>query len=140
MSRRNETNITVQGVVQGVGFRPFVYGLASRLGLSGTVRNDATGVAIDVEGEPASLQAFLHALIAEAPPLARIEWVAAEGSRSDITPPSRSSRARPKTRRTSSFPLMSPPAPNASRSCSTLVIDATITPFSIAPTAVPALR
>ena len=55
-----------------------MYSLASRLGLSGTVRNDATGVAIDVEGEPASLQDFLHALIAEAPPLARIEWVAAE--------------------------------------------------------------
>ncbi len=75
---RDRRKITVQGVVQGVGFRPFVYGLASRLGLGGTVRNDTTGVVIDVEGEPASLETFLQALVAEAPPLAVIERVAAE--------------------------------------------------------------
>ncbi len=75
---RDRRRITVQGVVQGVGFRPFVYGLASRLGLGGTVRNDTTGVVIDVEGEPATLDAFLHALVSEAPPLAVIERVAAE--------------------------------------------------------------
>jgi hydrogenase maturation protein HypF len=76
---RDRRKITVQGVVQGVGFRPFVYRLASRLGLGGTVRNDTTGVVIDVEGEAASLETFLQALVAEAPPLARVERVAAEG-------------------------------------------------------------
>jgi len=78
MQMRDRRKITVQGVVQGVGFRPFVYRLASRLGLGGTVRNDTTGVVIDVEGEPASLDTFLQALVAEAPPLAVIERVAAE--------------------------------------------------------------
>lgn len=75
---RDRREITDQGVVQGVGFRPFVHSLASRLGLSGTVRNVATGVAIDVEGELTRLQDFIHALITEAPPLAHIVWVAAE--------------------------------------------------------------
>jgi hydrogenase maturation protein HypF len=75
---RDRRKITVQGIVQGVGFRPFVYGLASRLGLDGTVRNETTGVVIDVEGEPTCLENFLQALIAEAPPLARIERVSAE--------------------------------------------------------------
>ena len=76
---RDRRKITVQGVVQGVGFRPFVYRLASRLGLDGTVRNDRTGVVIDVEGEAASLEIFLRALVAEAPPLAHITRVATEG-------------------------------------------------------------
>ncbi|MER3423131.1 MAG: hypothetical protein C4293_07775, partial [Nitrospiraceae bacterium] len=47
--------VTVQGVVQGVGFRPFVYGLACRLGLRGVVHNSTLGVIIDVEGDPPSL-------------------------------------------------------------------------------------
>jgi hydrogenase maturation protein HypF len=75
---RDRRKITVQGIVQGVGFRPFVYGLASRLGLGGTVRNNTTGVVIEVEGEPACLDNFLRALVAEAPPLARIERICAE--------------------------------------------------------------
>jgi hydrogenase maturation protein HypF len=75
---REHRKITVQGIVQGVGFRPFVYGLASRLSLDGTVRNDTTGVVIDVEGDPTGVEHFLRALIAEAPPLARIERVIAE--------------------------------------------------------------
>lgn len=50
--------VTVQGVVQGVGFRPFVYGLACRLGLRGVVHNSTLGVIIDVEGDPPSLLAF----------------------------------------------------------------------------------
>jgi hydrogenase maturation protein HypF len=75
---RDRRKITVQGIVQGVGFRPFVYGLASRLGLDGIVRNDTSGVVIDVEGEPACLDSFLRALGAEAPPLARIERIHAE--------------------------------------------------------------
>ncbi len=65
--------IRVRGTVQGVGFRPFVYRLAARHGLAGWVRNRSGDVAIEVEGPPAALAAFLAALRAEAPPLARIE-------------------------------------------------------------------
>jgi hydrogenase maturation protein HypF len=75
---RDRRKITVQGIVQGVGFRPFVYGLARRLGLDGIVRNETTGVMIDVEGDPTCLESFLRALVVEAPPLARIEGIYAE--------------------------------------------------------------
>jgi hydrogenase maturation protein HypF len=73
---RERRQITVQGVVQGVGFRPFVYRLAQRWRLDGSVRNDTTGVVIDVEGEAAGLESFLQALVSEPPPLAHIEHVA----------------------------------------------------------------
>jgi hydrogenase maturation protein HypF len=72
------TRFTVQGIVQGVGFRPFVYGLALRLGLVGFVLNDSSGVVIEVEGAPPALQAFEEALRKEAPPLARIDAVLVE--------------------------------------------------------------
>jgi hydrogenase maturation protein HypF len=65
----------VQGVVQGVGFRPFVYALATRLGLSGFVYNDSSGVCIEVEGAPLSLSDFRHALRHQTPPLAQIEHI-----------------------------------------------------------------
>lgn len=65
--------IVVRGIVQGVGFRPFVYGLATSLDLSGFVRNDSGGVTIEVEGIPSALHAFQQALLTEAPPLARID-------------------------------------------------------------------
>jgi hydrogenase maturation protein HypF len=61
----------VRGAVQGVGFRPLVYGLASQLGLSGFVRNDAEGVLIEVEG--AGADQFVHALRLAPPPLARVD-------------------------------------------------------------------
>lgn len=63
------------GVVQGVGFRPFVYALASRLGLSGWVHNDATGVTVEVEGQADDVAAFVLAVRNEAPPLAVVETV-----------------------------------------------------------------
>ncbi|MDQ5850750.1 MAG: acylphosphatase, partial [Chloroflexota bacterium] len=50
--------IIVQGIVQGVGFRPFVYGQALGLGLAGYVRNDSGGVTIEVEGEWAAIERF----------------------------------------------------------------------------------
>jgi hydrogenase maturation protein HypF len=67
----------VEGIVQGVGFRPFVYALAARLGLSGFVGNDVDGVFAEVEGEPAAVREFLLAVGRDAPPLARVERVTA---------------------------------------------------------------
>ncbi len=64
--------ISVRGVVQGVGFRPFVYRLAHDHGLAGWVLNHSGGVEIEVEGPSPALDAFVHDLVAQAPPLARI--------------------------------------------------------------------
>ena len=68
--------VRIRGAVQGVGFRPFVYGLARRYALAGFVANDAGGVVIEVEGS--NLNQFLAALDAEAPPLARVDAVETE--------------------------------------------------------------
>ncbi|HWQ11717.1 MAG TPA: carbamoyltransferase HypF [Roseiflexaceae bacterium] len=70
--------IAVQGIVQGVGFRPFVYGQALRCGLAGFVLNDSAGVTIEVEGAHEALAAFERALRAAAPPLARVDSIAVE--------------------------------------------------------------
>ena len=69
------TAVQVEGVVQGVGFRPFVYALATRLGLAGHVGNNAAGVFIEVEGAAPRVRDFLALLEREAPPLARIDAV-----------------------------------------------------------------
>ena len=68
-------HITVEGIVQGVGFRPFVYGLAVKNGLAGFVLNDTAGVTIELEGEPPALENFIAHLRDRPPPLARIENV-----------------------------------------------------------------
>ncbi|MBN1882619.1 MAG: carbamoyltransferase HypF [Deltaproteobacteria bacterium] len=65
----------VTGVVQGVGFRPFVFGLASRLGLGGFVRNEPRGVTLELEGDRMRIDSFLDALRNDPPPLARIEKI-----------------------------------------------------------------
>ncbi len=62
--------VRVRGVVQGVGFRPFVHALATRLALSGQVGNDAEGVLTDVQGTADAVEAFCRAVVEEAPPLA----------------------------------------------------------------------
>lgn len=59
--------IEIEGIVQGVGFRPFVYGLASRLHLHGFVRNRTNGVQIEVEGESSFLKQFVDELVEHAP-------------------------------------------------------------------------
>lgn len=64
--------IIIEGIVQGVGFRPFVFQLAVRLKVAGWVRNDSRGVTIEAEAEDAVLTAFIGALQAEKPPLAAI--------------------------------------------------------------------
>ena len=63
------------GIVQGVGFRPFVYSLAGRYGLGGFVLNDGAGVVVEAEGEARSLDYFGAALEREAPALARVDAV-----------------------------------------------------------------
>lgn len=67
--------IEVEGIVQGVGFRPFLYGLASRLQLDGFVRNRTGGVRIEVEGDSGSLARFVEELSTRPPPLAQIDRV-----------------------------------------------------------------
>lgn len=68
----NRLKFTVNGQVQGVGFRPFVFRLAHAHGLSGVVLNSPAGVEIEVQGSIAALQAFEHDLTHALPPLARI--------------------------------------------------------------------
>lgn len=64
--------IEVSGIVQGVGFRPYIYRLATARQLSGTIRNTSSGVTIEVQGPVKTVQDFVERLPAEAPPLARI--------------------------------------------------------------------
>jgi hydrogenase maturation protein HypF len=73
MTKLSGSRIHITGVVQGVGFRPFVYGLALRYGLAGWVRNTSAGVDIEVDGSPEALASFAQSLRAEAPALARID-------------------------------------------------------------------
>ena len=68
----------VEGTVQGVGFRPYVYRLAGELGVAGHVLNDSRGVVVEVEAPEETVEAFLARLPVEAPPLATVERVTAE--------------------------------------------------------------
>ena len=70
-------SVRVEGVVQGVGFRPFVYSIATRLGLAGWVGNDVDGVFAEVEGAAACVEQFLGLLETQAPPMARVDRVTA---------------------------------------------------------------
>ncbi len=89
----------MEGIVQGVGFRPFVHALAARLGLAGGVANDSAGVTVDVEGARDAVAQFLAALERDAPPLALIERVTsrevpARGETSFVIAPSETGRDR----------------------------------------------
>lgn len=71
-------HIEIRGVVQGVGFRPFVYQAAQRCGITGRVRNDSTGVTIDAFGDDRSMGIFVAELHGNPPPASRIrsiEWL-----------------------------------------------------------------
>ncbi|MFC1847673.1 acylphosphatase, partial [Chloroflexota bacterium] len=76
-SIRDLVHISVRGVVQGVGFRPFVYQLASSYNLKGWVCNTSEDVKIEVEGEAGAIDQFLLALQEQAPPRASIEAITA---------------------------------------------------------------
>jgi hydrogenase maturation protein HypF len=67
--------VWVRGIVQGVGFRPFIYNLATGLDLTGWVRNTSSGVEIEVSGPPVNLDRFIQAIRSDAPPLARIDAI-----------------------------------------------------------------
>jgi hydrogenase maturation protein HypF len=70
--------IRVSGVVQGVGFRPFVFRLAKGLDLVGHVGNDSEGVFVEIEGSKSRVERFETCLVTESPPLARIHYVQAD--------------------------------------------------------------
>jgi hydrogenase maturation protein HypF len=78
VATRIRTRARVEGTVQGVGFRPFVYRLAAELNLSGWVLNDERGVLLEVEGPAQAVDALMRRLPAEAPPLADVERVLTE--------------------------------------------------------------
>ncbi|MCB2292808.1 carbamoyltransferase HypF [Clostridium algoriphilum] len=73
--------IVVEGIVQGVGFRPFVYNLANKLDLKGWVNNNSEGVYIDIEGFEEDIDKFLHCLKNDPPPLARIEKISVKNDK-----------------------------------------------------------
>jgi hydrogenase maturation protein HypF len=91
--------VRLEGIVQGVGFRPFVHALATRLGLAGLVTNDTRGVLIEVEGAEPDVARFLARLESDAPPLAaltrvRVSSIAARGHSGFAIVASRSGGAR----------------------------------------------
>ena len=137
--------ILVEGVVQGVGFRPFVWRLATELGLAGRVRNAAGRVEVEAAGPAAALDAFARRLRTDAPPRARVERVTVApldpASRHGPAHPVRDRRERrPPRRPTACSRPTSPPATTACASCSTPPTGATATRSSTAPTAARAPR
>ncbi len=84
LSTKKRAEILVEGIVQGVGFRPFIYRLATKIGVSGTVKNlgDA-GVEIIIEGLEPKIEEFLDKLPKESPPLSEIHSINVEYSQSE---------------------------------------------------------
>jgi len=80
MTQQNQASlhIRVRGIVQGVGFRPFVYSLAVNNGLTGWVRNTSSGVEIEICGSQASIEVFRITLQNNPPPMARIDEIISE--------------------------------------------------------------
>ena len=78
MSEVSSVRIHIQGVVQGVGFRPFVFSLAEAQSLTGWVRNTSAGVEIEVDGSPTALDTFIASLRTDTPPLAKIDSMEVE--------------------------------------------------------------
>ena len=72
---RRRVRIHLRGIVQGVGFRPFVYNLARELGLAGYVLNSSAGLTAEAEGDASAVDAFARRIVNDAPPLARIQQV-----------------------------------------------------------------
>ncbi|HTU49947.1 MAG TPA: carbamoyltransferase HypF [Acidobacteriaceae bacterium] len=75
---RIRKRLSIRGVVQGVGFRPFVYNLAQSLQLAGFILNSSSGVTVEIEGPNQAIEQFLHSLHTSPPPLAQIIEIALE--------------------------------------------------------------
>jgi hydrogenase maturation protein HypF len=103
MPQRIQVRLT--GIVQGVGFRPFVYNLAQRLNLAGYVLNDSLGLIAEVEGDDDAIAAFLQALETEHPPLA---WIQDRTLSSLPLNGDREFRIRASVAETGKFALISP--------------------------------
>jgi hydrogenase maturation protein HypF len=102
---RRRVRIRLRGIVQGVGFRPFVYNLAGELKLGGYVLNSSAGLVAEVEGDPAALERFIQAVTQQPPPLA---WVQ-EAECSELNALGEESFAiRPSAAATGEFALISP--------------------------------
>lgn len=95
MTEIKGARIHITGIVQVVGFRPFVYGLATRWALTGRVCYTSSGVDIEVDGTQAALDAFLLALEQEAPTLSKIDSLQAEVRVANGFEPSRSFPPKP---------------------------------------------
>src|SRR5436305_101938 len=75
---RKRVRVRLRGIVQGVGFRPFVYGVAVRLGVGGFVLNSSAGVVAEAEGVVAAVDEFVRTLTVDAPPLSWLQEVHVE--------------------------------------------------------------
>lgn len=78
MKCKGHIRLRVTGIVQGVGFRPFVYRIALKYGITGSVRNDTRGVLIHAQGERERLESFVDEVRSAAPPLSRIDSITIE--------------------------------------------------------------
>jgi hydrogenase maturation protein HypF len=101
-------HLRITGVVQGVGFRPFVYNLATRLGVRGWVQNSSAGVEIEAAGPPDVLDDFAALIRSEAPPLARIERIIERQLSGAQHPPLKTFVIRPSAARPGEFIPISP--------------------------------
>ena len=97
--------LDIEGVVQGVGFRPFVYNLARRHGLAGWTANAGDGLCIEVEGDDVAISDFADNLLRSAPPLARIDTV----RQSDLAAKGDATFVIAESRSTVSAPMIVPP-------------------------------
>ena len=112
---RRRVRIRLRGIVQGVGFRPFVHNLARELKLGGYVLNSSAGLVAEVEGDPAAVERFIQAVTQQPPPLA---WVQ-EAECSELDALGEESFAiRPSAAVTGEFALVSPDvATNTVKGC-----------------------
>lgn len=132
--------LVVVGIVQGVGFRPFIHRLVTEYGLNGWIRNESYGVELELEGESDAIEAFVAHLKARPPRLAVIEALRVEscGALKNY----QGFAIRSSEKRGENNTLISPDVGSVrtvSGSSETLGTGATVTPFSTAPTAAPVL-